>query len=274
MKSGQTPASTTINPYDLAMLALSILAVSLAGLIIFAPLDTETRHLLIWLDTAICGMFWLNFWINFFRSDQPRRYFRQHWIDLAASIPTIESLRVFRLLQVLRVLRLILVARKVLGPLLKQRIQTSLALAVVILFVVLSFSSVTILLLESDAPGANIRTAADALWWSIVTISTVGYGDLYPVTPQGRLVAGLLIITGVSLFGLISGLIASHFLSEHEEKIEQEEHSIATQLDRQHHDIHQQLANLQQQLDLIQQQLQQLPTAKHPTTSVTRGADN
>jgi voltage-gated potassium channel len=78
---------------------------------------------------------------------------------------------------------------------------------------VLQFGSLGILYLEQNAPGANIRTASDALWYTIVTISTVGYGDQYPVTNAGRVVGSLIIVVGVGIFGTFTGYLANVFLS-------------------------------------------------------------
>jgi voltage-gated potassium channel len=68
-------------------------------------------------------------------------------------------------------------------------------------------------------PGANIVTAGDAMWWSVVTLTTVGYGDRFPVTAEGRIVATLMMTAGVGLFGAFSGFVASWFLrpAEHEQ---------------------------------------------------------
>jgi voltage-gated potassium channel len=60
---------------------------------------------------------------------------------------------------------------------------------------------------------ANIKDAEDAIWWSISTMTTVGYGDRYPVTAEGRLVAGLLMVAGVGLFGTLSGFLAAWFVA-------------------------------------------------------------
>jgi voltage-gated potassium channel len=66
---------------------------------------------------------------------------------------------------------------------------------------------------EQDAPGANITTGGDALWWGYVTATTVGYGDKYPVTTGGRIVGTLMLTIGVALFATASGFIANAFLS-------------------------------------------------------------
>ena len=78
---------------------------------------------------------------------------------------------------------------------------------------VLQFGSLTMLRIEQNAPGANITTASDALWYTIVTISTVGYGDQYPVTNPGRIVGVGIIVVGVGIFGTFTGYLANFFLA-------------------------------------------------------------
>jgi len=78
-------------------------------------------------------------------------------------------------------------------------------------------SSIAILQVETD-PRSNIKTAEDALWWSYTTITTVGYGDLYPVTAEGRLIAIVVMTFGVGLFGTFTAYIASVFVKPKEEK--------------------------------------------------------
>jgi voltage-gated potassium channel len=80
-------------------------------------------------------------------------------------------------------------------------------------------SSIAILQFEGP-PDSNIKTAGDALWWAMATVTTVGYGDKFPVTPEGRIIASFLMVCGVGLFGTLSGFVASWFLrpshDEHE----------------------------------------------------------
>jgi voltage-gated potassium channel len=67
---------------------------------------------------------------------------------------------------------------------------------------------------EEGAPEANIKTLGDALWWSSTTVTTVGYGDLYPVTTQGRLIAVALIVVGVALVGAITASVAAWMVAQ------------------------------------------------------------
>ena len=76
----------------------------------------------------------------------------------------------------------------------------------------LEFGSIGMLALEAGKPGANIETASDALWYSLVTMSTVGYGDQFPVTNPGRLLGTAIIIVGVGIFGTLTGYLANAFI--------------------------------------------------------------
>ncbi len=81
---------------------------------------------------------------------------------------------------------------------------------------VMEFGALAMLAVERGAPGANIKTAQDAIWYVLVTISTVGYGDQYPVTDMGRLVGSLIIVVGVGVFGTLTGFLANAFLTPSE----------------------------------------------------------
>ena len=76
----------------------------------------------------------------------------------------------------------------------------------------LEVAAVAVLAVEQDATGSNIRTASDALWWGYVTMTTVGYGDLYPVTNPGRVVGAFMMTLGVALFATFTGYLANSFL--------------------------------------------------------------
>jgi voltage-gated potassium channel len=92
-----------------------------------------------------------------------------------------------------------------------------------------------VMLSERDAPGANIHDYGSALWWGIVTMTTVGYGDKFPVTGLGRAVAVVLMLVGIGLLGVITATVASFFVQEHTDankaKIEQSHQDLTAQLD-------------------------------------------
>jgi voltage-gated potassium channel len=83
----------------------------------------------------------------------------------------------------------------------------------ILAFLILIFSSIAILQVENTANG-NIKTAEDAIWWAYTTITTVGYGDKYPVTSEGRLIAIFLMTFGVGMFGTMTAYISSLFIKK------------------------------------------------------------
>ncbi len=209
---------TTLTPRELGMMLLSLFAVIVVITIVFSDNDRETTRLLIKIDFAICMIFIGNFFYGLWRAADRALYVRTHWIDLVASIPVVEQLRFVRIFQILRVIRLIRMSRSVLGPLLRQKRETTLTSLLLAMITIITFSSVLILLVEDGVPGANINSAESAIWWALITISTVGYGDFYPVTTEGRVIAAVVIVTGVSFFGVVAGFLASLFVQDDDEK--------------------------------------------------------
>lgn len=94
----------------------------------------------------------------------------------------------------------------------EKRAQSTLLVAVFAAIVVLELASVLIIGAESQSPQANIHDASDAVWWSIVTMATVGYGDKYPVTNPGRVIGIFVMIVGVGLFSIMTSFLAQWFL--------------------------------------------------------------
>lgn len=136
------------------------------------------------------------------------------WIDLIACIPNLEVFRWGRLVRVLRVIRLLRGIRsvqKALALIFQNKMKGGAASVAFTGFLLVAFSSVSILICERHGE-ANIKTAEDAVWWSVSTFTTVGYGDKYPVTTEGRVLGMILMVAGVGMFGGISGLAASFFL--------------------------------------------------------------
>jgi voltage-gated potassium channel len=103
---------------------------------------------------------------------------------------------------------------------LDRRAESAFLAAALLSFLLVVFGSIAVLQFESTAE-ANIKTAQDGLWWAFVTITTVGYGDRFPVTSEGRIVGALLMTAGVGLFGTFAGFVAAWFL----EPLRREEHS-------------------------------------------------
>jgi voltage-gated potassium channel len=202
-------------PYLLFSLALSLFTLGMLATDALFKLDMRTREIIAWLDNGVCLLFFMDFALSFWRAESKSDYFfKWGWLDLLSSIPMIDSLRWGRLARIFRIFRILRGMRsaKLLAELaVQRRAESALLTAALLSLLLLVFAAITILQLET-APTSNIRSAEDALWWSVTTITTVGYGDLYPVTSAGRLLAGLLMIAGVGLFGALSGLVAAWLL--------------------------------------------------------------
>ena len=209
-------ALAEVTPYQLFMLFLSIFALTLVGADVFASLDPSTDTILQTADNVVCALFLFDFVHSLARAPNRWRYMvTWGWIDLLSSIPAIDALRVGRTARVLRILRVLRVVKSVrlIAQMIVARRGESAGLAALLLTVLLIvFSSIAILQFEVPAQG-NIQSAEDAMWWSVTTMTTVGYGDRYPTTTEGRLIAVLLMAGGVGVFGTLSGLVAGWFLS-------------------------------------------------------------
>ena len=234
---GSSPP-TELKPFQAIILVLSLLAVAVLTVEIFFAIPPEAQRVMRWTDNLICTLFLFDFSVRFNRAESKLTFMKWGWIELLASIPEIEALRWGRLFRVFRILRIILITRTLrqyLTEFFHNRTQGGVASVFLITFLVIFFSSLSILIAERSS-GSMIVTAGDALWWSITTITTVGYGDMYPLTSAGRMIAGVLMITGVGLFGTISGVVASFFLGHEREQRKKEDmlmehlHHLSTEL--------------------------------------------
>lgn len=201
--------------YEIFIGLLSILSiVNLVLMYAFAS-DPSLQLILSAMNALFSVIFLGDFLYRLRTAPSASRYFFRGfgWADLLASLPfaQLKVLRVFRLLRVVRLLRGVGI-RAVGRTLLHDRANSALMTLLLLGILVLQFGSLSILAVEGDAEGANIRSASDALWYTIVTISTVGYGDEYPVTNTGRLIGTAIIIVGVGIFGTFTGYLANLFL--------------------------------------------------------------
>jgi voltage-gated potassium channel len=134
-------------------------------------------------------------------------FVKAHWLSiLSVVLPAFRSLRVLRVVIVLRALE----------PYLLTRSHKLAVITGVTIPLLLFTSAVSVLEAEQSAEGANITSFPDAFWWALVSVTTVGYGDKFPVTDEGRLIAAFLLVVGIGLFGALTALLASWVMSEKE----------------------------------------------------------
>lgn len=132
-------------------------------------------------------------------------FVKENWLMMLATLlPAFRSLRVLRVVLVLRGLT----------PFLKTRASKVGMVVGVSLPLVLYTSALSVFEAERFAEGANITTFSDAVWWALASVTTVGYGDRFPVTPDGRFIATFLMVIGIGLFSSLTALLAAWVLGE------------------------------------------------------------
>jgi voltage-gated potassium channel len=182
------------------------------------------------MDYLVWAAFAVEYLVKLYLTPSRWQFFIHHLIDLAiVALPLLRPLRALRLLRLLNLGR---VAAVLAGALRRAReIFTHRGLHIVLLAVlgVVVACSAAELGFEQHAHGSTIHNFGDALWWSIVTVTTVGYGDQYPVSPGGRVVAVVLMLVGIGLIGILTATVASYFVTD---KAEQDKAELIERLDR------------------------------------------
>jgi len=176
-------------------------------------LGSPWRGVCWWLTWVTWAIFAVDYAMRVYLAEQRWRFLRESWLDLAIVV-----LPVFRPLRLLRVVKLLGILNRHASLSLRGRVASYVGSATVL---VLFVGSVAVLSAERGKPGANIDRFSDALWWSITTITTAGYGDRFPVTFTGRCVAVGLMLCGIALLGVVTAFFASWLIRGVEE--EQEE---------------------------------------------------
>jgi voltage-gated potassium channel Kch len=201
--------------YEIFIAALSVLSIVNIALVTLAQ-DDAVDGVIIIIDIFLSLVFLCDFLFRFLTAESRREYFfRQFgWADLAASLPLPQAkiLRLFRIFRATRLLRQYGPAKMV-QDFAENRAQSALLVVFLLIILLLEFGGMGVTWAERDNPDANIRTGSDAIWWAYVTITTVGYGDRFPVTNTGRVIGVIVLTAGVGLFGVLTGFLANFFLA-------------------------------------------------------------
>lgn len=199
--------------YELFVFLITLLSIVNSVVWLF-PLEPYARSVIQIIEYGISVFLLLDFFFRLIRSRDKHAYFITNygWLDLLGSLPVIG-------LRVARLARTLILGRKIrrddfaeMGSVvIEQRAQSTLLVVIFLAVVIFEVSGIAILKAESQSPSANIQTAGDALWWAYVTVATVGYGDRYPVTTDGRIVGVLVMTAGVGLFSVLTSYLADWF---------------------------------------------------------------
>ena len=215
--------------FEIFVFAVSILSVINIALLVL-PLSGAQKDVVNIIDATFCIVFLLDFAIRYRRAANKREYVLRGggWLDLVGSFPFpwLRLLRSFRMWRVARGLRK-MGGKGFYRRAVRDRASSALYGALFLAILVFEICSIWVLNAEAKSPDANIKTGSDALWWSYVTVATVGYGDRYPVTNPGRIVGIVLMTVGVGLFGVFTGFLANKFLSPKSSGQEDTQHAVA-----------------------------------------------
>jgi len=220
--------------YQLFMLVLCLYAIVAIAVETMVRVNTDVSTILEYTDLVVCAVFFLDFLLCLFQAKGARwKYFLTWgWLDLLSSVPALDLARwgrlarVFRIFRVMRGLRL---GQTVAGLVLMKRAEATVLASGLAALILIVTCSIAILRFE-DHEESVITNGGDAIWWAVTTVTTVGYGDYYPITGEGRVVAAILMAAGVALNGSLAAFLAAWFLQPALKDDEYDEHELKQEL--------------------------------------------
>ncbi|MFG0213390.1 potassium channel family protein [Brevibacillus porteri] len=227
-----------------------IMLVITYAILLFADFSNHpllTDELMDKVDTGLIILLIVEYLIRLWRAKDKRKFVFANWFDLIAMIPLDSYLYLARIMRVLRLVRIVRASPFLLGIIRSGPMRQVVGVVTIIML----WSSTAIYLLEYGV-NENIKSFPDALWWSIVTTTTVGYGDISPVTAGGRIMATILMITGIGMLGALTANFATHWTETHESKGSDEKDRLTEEIKKQT------IANIQQIENLTEHEYETL----------------
>jgi len=230
-----TPASDqekNHSNYDLFILALTLISFVVMGFLLIPFVSDASRQVLLFMDFLISLIFMGDFFRSLIKAPSKLAYLKWGWMDFLGSLPAWPIFRIFRIVRLVRAIRILrrTSVKELWHSFTTRRAESSLLITALLAIILLGFSALAVLEFEQFAQDANIWTAEDAIWWSLVSVTTVGYGDRFPVTSSGRVVAILLMTAGIGLFGIITSYLSSLFIAPVEDEPQDDVAHLKTEL--------------------------------------------
>jgi voltage-gated potassium channel len=225
---------------------------------VLAQPDGGFRYAMDWVIDITYALFAVDYLARLCLATERLRWFIRHLVDLAViALPLLRPLRLLRLLVLLAALQ------KAIGGAIRGRVAIYTAASAILLIYA---ASLAILETERDQPGARIKNFGDAVWWCITTVTTVGYGDLAPVTGKGRVIAVLLMIGGISLVGVVTATLASWIVQRVAQEDSEHQAATETHIQALRDDVRLQMEDLRSEI----QQLNELGTVTATLASIVQ----
>lgn len=239
---------------ELPLLLLAVAMIPLILLPLTVSLSSAVDNALLTTDWTIWGIFGADLVLRTYLSERRVNYLVTHWFDvLIVAVPFLRPLRIARSARAFRLLRasrLLGFAARAVDASREIGRRNGLAFVIVIAICLIFLSALIVFAFERSSEG-SIDNYGTALWWAVTTITTVGYGDAVPVTPEGRGIAVFLMIVGISLFGFLTANIAA-FLVEQESE---------TSLD----DVMAKLESIERQMELLRHDMDERRVGGDPS---------
>ncbi len=196
---------------DTAMVILALISVFLIIFEVLSTLGFSAYHSIGWIDLVISGLFLGDFFLHLHNSPDKRRFWRRHWWELLAAIPFVLPISP-TILRFLRIARFI-IRLKILIEASTEYAKNSYAIYIVNIVLIIIFSGAAGFHYFEFGTNPNVHSYWDSIWWAIVTSTTIGYGDIFPVTTGGRVVAIGVMFFGIASLGTFIASINSYFLN-------------------------------------------------------------
>ncbi len=220
--------------FNLFLLLVSLLSLLIVALEFLNLVPAYLQSTFVFMDFVFSFIFLTEFLMRLKFSRNKLKYLRWGWIDLLSAIPLYQFkvLRVLRIIVFLRVLKSIIQLHRIRNIFhqensLKSIVSNSFLAFILLTVLMLMISTVSILYFEHRAeplsPTHHIKTLQNALWWSFVTITTVGYGDFYPTTIGGKITAIILMVFGIGLFSSLTVYFSSFLINRFQKEVSQKE---------------------------------------------------
>jgi len=200
--------------YEIFIALLSLLSIFNLVFVKLPGMNPESVNLVEAIDLALTFVFLFDFGYRITTTRSKSYYFFHGygWADLLSCVP---MFRIFRLSRLVKAYRLVKKkgTKTIIHYLSYQRAEAALYILIFCVIIIVEFGASAVLIAESKSAEANITTADNALWWAYETVTSVGYGDVFPVTTVGRLLGAIVMATGVAIFATLAGYLSNKLIT-------------------------------------------------------------